>query len=691
MRFRTVFLALASLLVSFPAVAQPPASAFGRLPGVQDAAVSPDGTHVAVLGGPSASRRMLIIPTAGGPQVVTELGATMARDVSWATDDRVLLTFTDLVTVGNQGVVPEEERLRRLRTRTTPADWRTFMMERTLLIDRQGNMTGRVLSNTGAAQFSGSLPIVGRTSGSPPSLMVLGNTLTGDLSPTATRFTPQDGQIVTALWRVNPTDGRGQIVEVGNNDTTAFMVDLTGEARVRIDRDQARNTIAYVRAKGESRWRELTRRGEWVEGGIVGYSDPEDAVYLIRIVSGRPALWRQPLAAGAAAEQVAMAGRDVAVLGAVFDPYLRRPVALVAGSGERNQVRWLDEDLNAVHRSLTASFPGAAVNLASWSRDRSRFVVRVDRSSTPTEWYLFDARTNRAQVLGDAYPELAGAPLGERRWIRYSARDGLTIPAYLTVPQGVRPGSRAPLIVLPHGGPAARDEFGFDWWSQFLAARGYVVLQPQFRGSRGFGEQFERAGDGQWAGAMQDDLLDGIAHLASDGTIDPARVCIAGASFGGYAAMAGAIYHPDAYRCAVSVAGVSDLPAMLGWTSSYTGPGSDSLRYWRRNMGSSTPEVLARSSPARQPATNSSPILLIHGENDTIVPYEQSLILDRALRRAGRPVELVTLQSEDHFLSTAATRTQMLEAMGRFLEQHLPVAPRATETPDAPRSAERRS
>ena len=178
-------------------------------------------------------------------------------------------------------------------------------------------------------------------------------------------------------------------------------------------------------------------------------------------------------------------------------------------------------------------------------------------------YYLVDFRAQDR----DRRRDLSGArraALGSIRITSFKARDGTQIPAYLTLPPGSE-GKKLPLVVLPHGGPESRDWPQFDWWSQFLATRGYAVLQPQFRGSTGFGEAFRLAGRRQWGGLMQDDVTDGVQALISDGTADPGRVCIVGASYGGYAALAGATFTPQLYHCAASINGVSDLADMLQW------------------------------------------------------------------------------------------------------------------------------
>jgi dipeptidyl aminopeptidase/acylaminoacyl peptidase len=339
-------------------------------------------------------------------------------------------------------------------------------------------------------------------------------------------------------------------------------------------------------------------------------------------------------------------------------------------------VDWLDPEIGAVHASLSRAFKDKDVELRGWSADRTRFVVRVTAPSSPGVWYLFDKTRKELSPLGEEYPELKGAALGTTRWITYKARDGMEIPAYLTLPPGApAKGAKAPLIVLPHGGPGARDDYEFDFLPQFLASRGYAVLQPQFRGSWGFGKAFEDAGHGEWADKMQTDLLDGIAAAAATGDVDPARTCIVGASYGGYAALAGVAFHPENYRCAAAIAGVSDLGLLSVEQARLYGRDSGTMLEFRKMLGGAPSAKLLASSPVHQVAGIRAPILLIHGDKDTVVPIEQSLNMAQALKAAGKPVEMITLADENHYLTHAATRTQTLEALDAFLAKNLPVHP----------------
>jgi dipeptidyl aminopeptidase/acylaminoacyl peptidase len=293
----------------------------------------------------------------------------------------------------------------------------------------------------------------------------------------------------------------------------------------------------------------------------------------------------------------------------------------------------------------------------------------VDGPRAPQTYYYLDRVKHQATEIASAYPKLKSADLSDETPYPYKARDGLDIHAYLTLPSG-KPAKNLPTVIMPHGGPDARDEVRFDWWAQFLANRGYAVLQPNFRGSAGYGRQFTEAGLHQWGLKMQDDITDGVRKLVADGIADPKRVCIVGASYGGYATLAGATF-------TVSWAGVSDLPNILSTEIQNSGrEGKDSalVSFWASRIGSAAEDndKLIAASPARHADQVKCPVLLMHGEADTTVRIDQSEMENKALLKAGKTVEFIRFTGgEDHYMNVADTRIRMLKETERFLEKYI--------------------
>jgi dipeptidyl aminopeptidase/acylaminoacyl peptidase len=362
---------------------------------------------------------------------------------------------------------------------------------------------------------------------------------------------------------------------------------------------------------------------------------------------------------------------SAAAQSAIHDPATGRLIGLHALEDDEDRYTFFDPADDRVWAAVQAAYAGDRVRLVSWSNDRRRILVRVDSATLGPAYAVVDLAARKGSWLGAEYEGLKSGDIGPVRPVRFKAADGLELTGYLTLPYGKDP-KALPLIVLPHGGPAARDTPGFDWWAQAMASRGYAVLQVNYRGSEGFGWDFQRAGFGEWGRKMQTDLSDGVAYLSGQGIVDPKRVCIVGGSYGGYAALAGVTLQKGIYRCAVSFGGVADLRGLIVYSRRRSG--DEAQRYWSRYMGAKDlgDPALERYSPVAHAADASAPILLIHGKDDTVVPLEESTRMADALRRAGKPVELVVQNNADHWLSLGATRLEMLQATMVFVEKNNP-------------------
>jgi dipeptidyl aminopeptidase/acylaminoacyl peptidase len=339
---------------------------------------------------------------------------------------------------------------------------------------------------------------------------------------------------------------------------------------------------------------------------------------------------------------------------------------------ESNHYHYFDPKKQALQTALEKAFLGQSATAVTSDLAGRFAVVLVEGPAKPPIYYLLDRKTNHASAFAAPYSHLEQIPLAEMKPWHYAARDGLDIPAYLTLPPG-KPTGNLPLVVMPHGGPYARDALGFDWWAQYLANRGYAVLQPNYRGSSGYGDPFTQAGSRQWGLKMQDDISDGVKKAIADGIADPKRICIVGASYGGYAALAGAAFTPDLYACAVAVAGVSDLPRMLRADNEDYGALSQVMSFQTVRIGSLDDDrkQLDATSPALHAGQVKCPVLLIHGEGDTTVPIVQSEVMERVLKEANKPVTLVRMPKADHYLSTSAARITVLTETVNFLDKYI--------------------
>ena len=650
---RLLFAAVFVFCLGAASHAAPPIDAFGQLPTLGDVAMSPDGTrYAAIVGGTTGSEIQVREVTTGKLLLASPAKDFKLRSLQWSDDDRIILTLSQTRQISSTDFM-------------FAGRGEYFQL---LLHDLNSHNWTRLLNNMKlTANFVGGSPRV-RTIDGRPQLVVEGYTTTGS-------------SFISTLFRIDPANGRAVPFEKGIADTNDWIIGLDGEPTARAD---------YHQEDGE--WRLLLRRdGNWKEvyretapidtPRLAGLGRTPGSIMIRSKKSGEYEIYEIGIADGVWSQPLGDAYGD----GFVRDPATLQPIGTInVGLGTISYEFWNPED-QKLWRAITRSFKDELVTLVDWSNDRNIVMIEVFGPKSGDAIYVIDRKAKAAGLLSPRYARIEPSDLGTVQTLTYKAADGTDIPAYLTLPPG-RPAKNLPLVALPHGGPAANDSPGFDWWAQALASRGYAVLQPQFRGSTGFGDEHRVAGYGQWGRKMQTDVSDGVRHLASLGTIDPKRVCIVGASYGGYAAMAGVSVEQGVYRCASAIAGVSDLRKMLSREASDARTSQNSaVRFWQRFMGAkyNSDTSVDAFSPARLANKVNVPLQLIHGKDDVVVPMEQSNFMANAMKDAGKPVDMVVLPSEDHWLSRPATRTAMLAALIAFLEKHNPPDPAPAAAPAA--------
>jgi len=425
--------------------------------------------------------------------------------------------------------------------------------------------------------------------------------------------------------------------------------------------------IFFGRLDGERPWKELARV-EAYEGADtfkpVAAIAGSNFAYAIRDYQGRRALWKVDLT-DAADPQLVFAHPEVDIDGPLFTQDHR--LLGVTFETDRPGVYYTDPDTALAYDAIRRALPGRTNRIVDSTPDAKAFVVYSASDVAAPLFYVLDLHQSpaRLQPVAAAEPALADHELASMQPITYAARDGTKIPGYLTRPVQPPASGKPPLVVLPHGGPYARDSWGYDSWVQFLASHGYAVLQMEFRGSTGYGTQWFDAGFRDWGGLPYDDVIDGTRWALAQGYGDPARTCIVGASYGGYMALLAATRNDGLFKCAVSIAGVSDLIELR----------NDRWNFRNAQIANAGLESNVAKLRADSPRNHASgvniPVLLIHGDHDYTVEVDHTKMMDAALKRAGKPHEVVIIEGADHYFREDPALRALFGALGRFLDAQL--------------------
>lgn len=453
----------------------------------------------------------------------------------------------------------------------------------------------------------------------------------------------------------------------GTHDTKRFFVNAAGEiiARERFNKGDSEHLIeSKINGNWKTVFSEITR---WRYRGFVGLTpDRGSLVMTMTGRNGRVQYFTMSLQTGDISEPIF--SRDDADVERVFTD-VQQVVYGVRYSGFKPSYEFFDKKITEKLQATQKAMPNNAFTLVDHTPDWSKIILKVEGQGQSGDYYLLGKEG--FSFIAASRNEFLPEHIFNVKEYQYTARDGLVIPTLITYPK--KTNKPMPTVILPHGGPESYDRIHFDWISQYLASKGILVVQPQFRGSDGFGIKHLIKGRGQWGKKMQHDLTDAVLALSKEKLINPEKVCIIGASYGGYAALAGATLSPDIYQCAVSINGISDIEKLLDYERSHRGSNSEAYQYWQAviNKHDLDDEFFKSISPIHHVEKVKIPVLLIHAENDKVVEFKQSDDFYDEMEDQDKKITLIELENDDHYLRKNESRITTLKAIDQFVIKHL--------------------
>jgi dienelactone hydrolase len=626
------------------------AAAFGARPSAEDLSLSPDGTRAAFIApdaGQGATLYTIALGKGARPTAVLSADGKPDRlqSCSWVANDRLVCTIRGNNKNPLVGVLPwtrivavnaDRTDLKVLSTEQTPYT-RGYQLYGGEIIDWLPDETGSLLMIRNYLQDART----GSRFGS--SARGLGVDRIDTRTLEVSHVLPPDPTATTYI-----TDGRGHVRIMGSREIRSYLE--TG-------------VIHYLYRGPTARgWQPLSDFNTLTDEGFrpLAVDHETNVAYGLKKENGREALYTVSLD-GALHEELIYARPDVDVEG-LIQMGRRQRVVGISYVTDRRQAVYVSPDVMEMLGALSKALSGAPLHIADSSTDEQRMLVLAGGDEDPGVYYIFDRGTHQLETFLVVRDELEGVKLAHMKPVLYPASDGAMVPGYLTLPPGREDAKGLPAIVLPHGGPSARDEWGFDWLSQFFANRGYAVLQPEFRGSAGYGDAWlQQNGFRSWRIAIGDVLAAGH-WLVEQGIADPSKLGIVGWSYGGYAALQSAVVEPNTFKAVIAIAPVTDLAALK--------------EQWRRfsNYGVYAQVIgegphIHEGSPIEHAAQIKAPVLMFQGTLDFNVNVSQSQRMAERLKAVGGRCELVIFDNLDHYLEDSSARTEMLRKSDAFLRQ----------------------
>lgn len=650
--------ALLALAVATPVLAgAPPVAAFFGEPAMSDVSLSPQGGYVAFLYTGADGRQAVGIRATADLTKLTVAGAAVLEyaritSIHWINEGRIGFTVKDM-RIQFEGNLDEfaADRNGGNLTHLISGNWH-----------HRSESTGSLMKDR---KLTADYAYAGPTHDGSDDVIVekyLWNNL--DYAPESSR-----------LYRLNTKTRLLADLLPGTQPARVgrWLLDMDDTPRIATSVSKGQCSVSY-RDKGATAWTELSSMACYGPDRVVPeFFDGRNTLYVTAIADGYTALYAYDVA-----QRRRGAEPLVRVDGFDFDgepviDYQQRGIVGLHLAGDANATVWFAPAMKEAQQKIDALLPGRInrIDCSAACGDGRALLVTSTSDRTPPGYFLYHPGRNDVTALGSAHPAIETAAMGRRDFHRFKARDGLSIPVYVTMPAGKTKGP-LPAVVLVHGGPSVR---GTSWeWqadAQFLASRGYLVLQPEFRGSTGYGAALLRAGWREWGRTMQDDLADAAQWAVQQGWADPRRIAIAGGSYGGYATLMGLIRHPEIFRCGVEWAGVTDIGLMF--TSAQSDASREALQYSMRTViGDPDTEAarLQEVSPIAQAARLTRPLLIAHGAEDRRVPLEHANKLRSALRH-NSDVEYVVYPEEGHGWRHEKDRLDFWMRVEAFLGKHL--------------------
>lgn len=467
-----------------------------------------------------------------------------------------------------------------------------------------------------------------------------------------------------SVLKINLEKGKSSVVQSSQKHVFDWMTDRQHKIRISFYLDDTDYRI-YEQSDAKEDARQLWSFKAFSEDSVwpLGFDADPNILYVRAYHNGFKAIFKVNLTDPKLEKQLVYSHEDSDVEGSLIYSQLKKKVIGIS-QGEGQEYTFWDDEYIALQNGLKAVLPNSSNFIMGFSADERRYIVYSTSPTQPGTYYFGDRDAKTLSALADKYSHLPSEELAQTEYLSYEARDKLKIDGYLTVPKGIE-AKQLPTIIFPHGGPISYDSNDFDYWAQFFANRGYAVFRMNFRGSSGYGFDFMKAGLKSWGLEMQNDVEDGTRFLINQGISDPKRICIVGASYGGYAALMGAAMTPDLYRCAVSVAGVTDVAYLVKSSRNFT-----NYEVVKEQIGDDFKDLYNRS-PVSKADKITVPVLLLHGDKDRVVKVDHSRKMYDKLKSNNKNVEYIELEDGDHYLSKNELRLTTFKALDKFLAENL--------------------